>query len=418
MRRSEHAQADEPPGGAARGKARKRVVIAVAALLTAGVVGVSLAGVRSGGKPSGAAVSGAPRVSTVAVVRTDLSSTLSLHGTLGYGRTVSVKGGKDGVVTQLPAVGAKVSRGRSLYRLDDRPVPVFYGTTPLFRPLDTRGLMGRDVKVVADNLRALGYDIGAQPASGSWVAQRPEPTGAASASPSSPSASPSQSVPPSPSPSPSYVRVKPGEGVLTASLIAAVGRWQTQVGMPSTGVLGAGDVAVLPGEVRVGAVQAQPGDPATGTLMSVTSTAKSVSVPLDATDVDSIQQGDKATVTLPDNSEAHGAVSAISTDAQASDQAGGDSGGTPQLVVTVSLNSTAALRHLNSAPVQVQFTGQTKKGVLAVPVGALLALSGGGYALQLPGGRLLAVETGMFAKGLVEVSGTGITAGTKVETAS
>jgi hypothetical protein len=352
-------------------------------------------------------------VSTVAVVRTDLSSTLSLNGTLGYGRTVSVKGGKDGLVTQLPAVGAKVSRGRSLYRLDDRPVPVFYGTTPLFRPLDTRGLMGRDVKVVADNLRALGYDIGAQPASGSWVAQRPEPTGAASASPSS-----SPPASPSPSQSPSYVRVKPGEGVLTASLIAAVGRWQTQVGMPSTGVLGAGDVAVLPGEVRVGAVQAQPGDPATGTLMSVTGTAKSVSVPLDATDVDSIHQGDKATVTLPDNSEAHGTVSAISTDAQAADQAGGDSGGTPQLVVTVSLHSTAALRRLNSAPVRVQFTGQTKKGVLAVPVGALLALSGGGYALQLPGGRLLAVETGMFAKGMVEVSGTGITAGTKVATAS
>ncbi|MFH8470994.1 hypothetical protein [Streptomyces sp. NPDC017991] len=412
MRRSEQAQADEPPGSAAPGKARKRVVIAVAALLTAGVVGVSLAGMRSDGKPSGAAASGAPRVSTVAVVRTDLSSTLSLNGTLGYGRTVSVKGGKDGLVTQLPAVGAKVSRGRSLYRLDDRPVPVFYGTTPLFRPLDTRGLMGRDVKVVADNLRALGYDIGAQPASGSWVAQRPERTGAASASPS-------PSPLPSPSPSPSYVRVKPGEGVLTASLIAVVKRWQTQVGMPSTGVLGAGDVAVLPGEVRVGAVQAQPGDPATGTLMSVTGTAKSVSVALDATDVDSVQQGDKATVTLPDNSEAHGAVSAISSDAQASsDQAGGDSGGTPQLVVTVSLDSTAAVRRLNSAPVRVQFTGQTKKGVLAVPVGALLALSGGGYALQLPGGRLLAVETGMFAKGLVEVSGTGITAGTKVATAS
>ncbi|WP_329347761.1 hypothetical protein OG226_03040 [Streptomyces sp. NBC_01261] len=417
MRRSEYAQADEPPGNAAPGKARKRVVIAVAALLTAGVVGVSLAGVRSGGKPSGAAASGAPRVSTVAVVRTDLSSTLSLNGTLGYGRTVSVKGGKDGLVTQLPTVGAKVSRGRSLYRLDDRPVPVFYGTTPLFRPLDTRGLMGRDVKVVADNLRALGYDIGAQPASGSWVAQRPEPPGAASATPGGTAASGAPASP-SPAPSPAYVRVKPGEGVLTASLIAAVGRWQTQVGMPSTGVLGAGDVAVLPGEVRVGAVQAQPGDPATGTLMSVTGTAKSVSVPLDATDVDSIQQGDKATVTLPDNSEAHGTVSAISTDAQASDQAGGDSGGTPQLVVTVSLDSTAALRRLNSAPVQVQFTGQTKKGVLAVPVGALLALSGGGYALQLPGGRLLAVETGMFAKGLVEVTGTGITAGTKVATAS
>jgi hypothetical protein len=206
--------------------------------------------------------------------------------------------------------------------------------------------------------------------------------------------------------------------VLTASLIAAVRRWQTKVGMPSTGILGAGDVVVLPGGVRVGAVQAQPGDPATGTLMSVTGTAKSVSVPLDATDVNSINRGDKVTVTLPDNSEAHGTVSAISTDAQPPDQPGSDAGGTPKLAVTVSLNNTAALRHLNSAPVQVQFTGQTKKGVLAVPVGALLALSGGGYALQLPDGRLLAVETGMFATGMVEIKGTGVTAGTKVATAS
>jgi hypothetical protein len=66
----------------------------------------------------------------------------------------------------------------------------------------------------------------------------------------------------------------------------------------------------------------------------------------------------------------------------------------------------------------VAFTSESRKGVLAVPVGALLALSEGGYAVQLPGGRLIAVRTGMFAKGLVEVSGTGVAAGTKVVTTS
>ena len=71
-------------------------------------------------------------------------------------------------------------------------------------------------------------------------------------------------------------------------------------------------------------------------------------------------------------------------------------------------------RGLNSAPVQVRFTSETRKGVLTVPVGALMALREGGYAVQLPGGRLVAVRTGMFSKGLVEVSGTGIDAGTKV----
>ena len=58
------------------------------------------------------------------------------------------------------------------------------------------------------------------------------------------------------------------------------------------------------------------------------------------------------------------------------------------------------------------------KDVLAVPVGALLALREGGYALQLPDGGLVAVQTGMFAEGLVEVSGAGLTEGLTVVTAS
>jgi len=56
--------------------------------------------------------------------------------------------------------------------------------------------------------------------------------------------------------------------------------------------------------------------------------------------------------------------------------------------------------------------------VLAVPVSALLALSGGGYGLEVvePSGvhRLVAVHTGMFAGSLVQVSGAAIVAGTRV----
>jgi hypothetical protein len=54
--------------------------------------------------------------------------------------------------------------------------------------------------------------------------------------------------------------------------------------------------------------------------------------------------------------------------------------------------------------------------VLAVPVGALVALREGGYALQTPEGTLIAVGTGVFAGGLVEVKGAGITAGQSVVT--
>jgi hypothetical protein len=59
--------------------------------------------------------------------------------------------------------------------------------------------------------------------------------------------------------------------------------------------------------------------------------------------------------------------------------------------------------------------------VLAVPVGALLALKEGGYAVETVDAngqhRLVAVRLGVFSNGTVEVAGTGLRAGTKVVTA-
>ncbi|MDQ3788567.1 MAG: peptidoglycan-binding protein, partial [Actinomycetota bacterium] len=89
--------------------------------------------------------------------------------------------------------------------------------------------------------------------------------------------------------------------------------------------------------------------------------------------------------------------------------------------VTIRLDDQAAAGQLDSAPANVRFTTGTRKGVLAVPVGALLALREGGYAVEVVEGdrrRLVSVQTGLFAKGLVEVTGTGLTEGTKVVTTS
>jgi hypothetical protein len=50
-------------------------------------------------------------------------------------------------------------------------------------------------------------------------------------------------------------------------------------------------------------------------------------------------------------------------------------------------------------------------------VAALLALAEGGYGVQVAEGdasRVLAVTTGLFADGRVEVTGTGLTEGTSV----
>jgi hypothetical protein len=393
---------------------RTAVTVIAAAVVTAATLG--LIGWQDNGSKPGRPAANSGHVATTAVVRTDLSDARTLDGTLGHGTARALKGSGDGRVTWLPATGTTVTRGHQLYRVDDRPVPLFYGSTPLFRTLDTRGTVGRDVKVVADNLVRLGYDIGAQPAPGTWVQADRQPPAATPTASESPSADPQPSL--------TAVRVKAGDGILTASLVAAIKRWQNHVGMPATGVLGPGDAVVLPGAVRVAAVQAQPGDPADGQLMSLTSTGKKVTVQFDPTDVGSIRSGEGVTVTLPDNSTVHGSVAEVGRVVQGGGGSAGSDGdsasGTDpaQLTVTVSVDDTAAVRRLDSAPVQVAFAQQTRKGVLAVPVGALLALSEGGYAVQLPDGRLIAVKTGLFAKGRVEISGTGVRAGLKVVTTS
>jgi hypothetical protein len=65
-------------------------------------------------------------------------------------------------------------------------------------------------------------------------------------------------------------------------------------------------------------------------------------------------------------------------------------------------------------------TDQSVKGVLALPIGALLALAGGGYGVEVvePSGahKLVGVTTGIFTGTQVQISGPRITAGTKVVT--
>jgi hypothetical protein len=201
--------------------------------------------------------------------------------------------------------------------------------------------------------------------------------------------------------------------VLTTALIDAIARWQAAEGLPATGVLGVGDMLVEPGPVRVTGLQAQIGDQATGTLMTVATTAKTVTVSIDSTNVVSVHQSSQVTITLPDGSTTSGTVISIGTSVQSGQDT---SDGQLQQTVTVAPNDPASVASLTSAPVQVAFTGQTANRVLAVPVVALLALSGGGYALQLPGGRLIPVQAGLFAQGLVQVSGPGITPGLRVVT--
>jgi peptidoglycan hydrolase-like protein with peptidoglycan-binding domain len=310
------------------------------------------------------------QVATVKLERRDLSTTTSLSGRIGYGSARPLAGRAAGTVTWLPAVGATVKRGRQLFRADDKPVVLFYGGMPLYRPIATPLMSGRDVRIVADNLRALGYRVGRRPAN-----------------------------------------TPAGESVLTPELVGAVKRWQRDLGRPVTGTVAVGDVVVRTGAVRVESLTVQPGAAAEADLMTVTSTRKVITVAAELSDAAKLAKGARVTVVLPDDRTAKAKVTAVGRDLTAGE------GEEPRLNVTVTVDNPASIAKLDSAEVKVNFPGRTAKKVLAVPIEALVALSEGGYAVQGPQG-LIQVKVGMFTDGWVQVSGEGLDEGMDVVVAS
>ena len=101
---------------------------------------------------------------------------------------------------------------------------------------------------------------------------------------------------------------------------------------------------------------------------------------------------------------------------------GSGSSSTPTVPVTITLDSTPELATLDQAPVNVNITTQRAPNVLAVPVNALLALQGGGFGVDVVTGstsHLVGVTTGLYCNSnLVQVSGSGISVGMRVEVPS
>jgi hypothetical protein len=92
--------------------------------------------------------------------------------------------------------------------------------------------------------------------------------------------------------------------------------------------------------------------------------------------------------------------------------------------VGVTPSDPAATGTWDQAPVQVGITTASVPNALVVPVAALLAQSGGGYAVEVVGtgerSRLVPVSLGLFddAAGLVQVTGPALAAGQEVVVAS
>jgi peptidoglycan hydrolase-like protein with peptidoglycan-binding domain len=339
---------------------------ALAAVLVLGAVGV-FAYSRLNEPPAEPGPTRPAAADTVAVRRTDLVTSVTISGTLGFGPPTTLTGRKPGTLTWLPPVGTVVDRGDKLYAVDARPVPLLFGDTPLYRRLEPGVPPGPDVRELIANLRTLGYR-------------------------------------------------NPGRAdEFTEGTQNALKRWQKNSGLAETGTLDAGDAVVLPGKVRIDSVTAQPGAPADAALLGYTSVERSVSAVLDPQQIDValVVAGHKVTLVLADGTETAGTVGGVTTQLAADEEQ-------PTQVANIAIDDQTTVP-ADSGPVQVRMVTETRAGVLAVPVTALLALGEGGYALQVVSGgktRLLGVRTGMFAGELVEVSADGLTEGTRVVRAS
>lgn len=333
--------------------------------------------------------------------------------------------------TWLPKVGAIIKQDRPAYSLSNEPVPLLYGSITAYRAFYVGMSNGADVGELTHDLIALGYGTGLTQSNH-----------------------------------------------YSDATATAVQRWQRALGLPATGEILLGQVVFEPGPIRVTSVTSSVGTSVGsgdagggggaggsgggggigtsgggggggGTVLTATGTTPIVTVQLDVTQEYLVKPGDAVSVVLPDGTSTVGGhiqtVGNVATcpggggtgtgggsaDQSPCSSTGGSSNGSspgaantnssPTVTVTIRLDRTPRGATLDQAPVNVNITTQRAKDVLAVPVNALLALQGGGFGVDVvtaSGTHLVGVTTGLYSNTLVQISGSGITAGTRVEVPS
>ena len=378
------------------GQRRPRAAAVAVPILAAGVT----AGALLGGyalRPSRPAAAPQTPTGAAPVVRTNLTNTVQVSGSLSYAGADTVVNQAPGTAyTALPAAGAIIRRGQRVYEVDGAPVTLFYGARPQWRALSEGVVPGPDVAQLDRNLIALGFGA--------------------------------------------YLTVS---DYFTGATAYAVELWQQATGLPVTGTVPLGQVVFEPGPLRVVNVAASLGaTPQPGaTVLTATSPVPVVVAQLPVSQEYLVRAGDHVTVTLPDGvTTTPGTVTAVSSVAMASGgtpsdgaspgqpgsgSSGGSGGSQDTVAMTVRLTHPAAVGNLDQAPVSVNVVSAQAHGVLAVPVSALVALAGGGYAVDVVHGsgalatrQLVPVQTGLFSDTLVQVSGAQLAAGLEVEVPS
>ncbi|MEV4619565.1 peptidoglycan-binding protein [Asanoa sp. NPDC049573] len=301
------------------------------------------------------------------VVRETMLDTTDVAGELGYTGTTTLAGRIPGVITRMPLPGDVIGRGRPIYRVDNTPIVLMYGSVAAYRSLGP-GSTGSDVRQLEQNLKALGYH-------GFTV-----------------------------------------DAIYSSATATAVREWQEDHGLPRTGRVEQGRVVFAPEAIRVAATAAGVNESTGGAaaVLTYTTTGRQVTVRLAIGQQRLARRGTTVRIQLPNGTVTAGRVDRVFTIVEPADAGGQDE---TRIQVTVSLADPAAAAGIEAAVVNVTFTAGQREHVLSVPVAALVALAEGGYGVEVIDGtttHYVRIQTGLFANGRVEVTGDGLEEGTTV----
>jgi multidrug efflux pump subunit AcrA (membrane-fusion protein) len=348
---------------------RRSWLLAAAAVLAVLGVVVGIVASCGGGHTKASARTA---VQTALVERGPLADLVSADGILTYraqpnGSPYAVINHAAGTFTQLPQGGDEIGCGGVLYRVDNRPVLLLCGPTPAYRSL-TLGERGPDVAELNANLVRLGY------------ANRKQPPATVDS--------------------------------FSSATSAALARLQAKRGAGATGSLNLGDAVFLPEPVRIATLAAQLGAPAQpgARVLEATSDTLEVQLSLDPSDQGAVSRGDRARITLPDNSTVTGTVDRLRPIAASPSGQNSGSGGAT-IPAFIRIDRPQQIGALDQAPVHVDITTTGVQSAISVPVTAIVGKAGGGFGVEVlrPDSReeLVVVKLGLFdtAGGRVQVDG-------------
>lgn len=455
---------------------RRRVRWLAAGMLAAAVVAVlAVVLLGSGSHGHHGSETGVPAGDTTAsVTRRTLSESSTVSGTLGYGTTLELYDRVGGTFTWLPSVGAVIGRGGTLWRIDDLPVVLMYGSVPAYRTLKQGVDDGPDVTELNQNLIDLGFDpygaitddesfsaasaaavklwqkadglsetgevelgrvvfapgarrvtdvkvtLGQDPPGDTTPAATTPTTPAAANEPGagkSPAKRPASKSPHKGRGSPGKDNGKPAQEQPAQDKPAAESPAKEKPAKekPAKEEAAKDD----PGK---GSPGGEPGASAGEVVLTTTSTQQIVQLKVKPEQQQLARLGETVTVQLPGGGEAPGNVTEVGTVASESSGSGDEGKGSPSgesgestIPVTITLDRHVA--HLDEAPVSVELVKSIRRNVLTVPATALIATGGGDYAVEaLDQDRRVTVSVtpGIFANGYVQVEGAGVREGMTV----